>query len=55
MTTTYKKRNSLVKIKINGTWVSEEKEIKDGEVQAFLSLLFENSGDPTVIGCLLRL
>lgn len=55
MATTHKRGNSIVKIKINGTWVSEEKEIKDGVVQAFLSLLFENSGDPTIIGCLLRL
>ncbi|RVW26415.1 hypothetical protein CK203_086142 [Vitis vinifera] len=35
------KVNSLVKIKINGAWVLEERDIKEGVVQAFHSLLSE--------------
>ena len=31
----------MVKIKINGTWVTEECDIKDGVVQVFNSFLFE--------------
>ena len=33
----------MVKIKINGTWVSEESDIKEGVVQAFHSLLLETA------------
>lgn len=38
MTTAHKRRNALVKIKLNGTWVLEESEIKDGVGRAFQSL-----------------
>ena len=39
MTTTHKRRNFMVKIKINGAWVVEERKIKEGVVQVFHSLL----------------
>ena len=39
MANAHKRVNSLVKIKINGLWVTEERDIKDGVVQAFHSLL----------------
>ena len=41
MANAYKRVNSLVKIKINGAWVTEERDIKDGVVHAFHSLLSE--------------
>ncbi|KAL6332093.1 hypothetical protein AAG906_020774 [Vitis piasezkii] len=41
MANAHKRVNSLVKIKINGSWVTEERDIKDGVVQAFHSLLLE--------------
>ena len=41
MANAHKRVNSLVKIKINGSWVTEERDIKDGLVQAFHSLLSE--------------
>ena len=41
MANAYKRVNSLVKIKINGAWVTEERDIKDGVVHAFHSLLAE--------------
>ena len=40
MATTHKRGNSMVKIKINGTWVKENRDIK-GVVQVFHSLLSE--------------
>ena len=42
MANAHRRRNSLVRIKINGNRVFEETEIKAGEVQAFQSLLAEN-------------
>ena len=39
MANAHKRVNSLVKIKINGSWVTEECEIKDGVVQVFYSLV----------------
>ena len=36
-----KRGNSMVKIKINGTWVTEKCDIKDGVVQVFHSFLSE--------------
>ena len=39
MANAHKRVNSMVKIKINGTWVSEDSDIKEGVVQAFNSLL----------------
>ena len=41
MANAHKRVNSMVKIKINGTWVSKESDIKEGVVQAFHSLLSE--------------
>ena len=39
MTNAHKRVNSLVKIKINGSWETEECDIKDGVVQVFHSLV----------------
>ena len=39
MTNAHKRVNSLVKIKINGSWVTEERDIKNGVVQVFHSFL----------------
>ena len=36
MVDTYKRRNLLAKIKINGTWFAKENKIKEGVVSAFL-------------------
>ena len=36
------RNNTLVKIKINGVWISEDKEVKEGVVNAFQSLLLDN-------------
>ena len=41
MANTHKKVNSLVKIKINGSWITKKRDIKDGVVQVFHSLLSE--------------
>ena len=41
MAIAHKRGNSMVKIKINGTWVTEERDIKDRVVQVFHSLLAE--------------
>ena len=41
MANAHKRVNFLVKIKINGTWVTEERVIKDGVVQVFHSFLLE--------------
>lgn len=35
MAKAHSRRNFLAKIKINGTWILEENEIKDGVFQAF--------------------
>ncbi|KAJ9705360.1 hypothetical protein PVL29_003414 [Vitis rotundifolia] len=47
----HRRRNCLSKIKINGTWLTEEQEIKRGVVGAFKNLL-SNPGDwhPTMEG-----
>ena len=39
MVNAHKRVNTLVKIKISGSWVIEERDIKDGVVQVFHSLL----------------
>ncbi|RVW47166.1 hypothetical protein CK203_070193 [Vitis vinifera] len=44
MANAHKRRNNVGKIRINGVWLSEENEIKEGIVNAFRSLLF-NLGD----------
>ena len=41
MANAHRRRHQLAKIKINGRWVSEESEIKEGVVRAFQVLLFE--------------
>ncbi|RVW17680.1 hypothetical protein CK203_071707 [Vitis vinifera] len=41
MANAHKRVNSMVKIKINGVWVSKDSDIKEGVVQAFHSLLSE--------------
>lgn len=41
MANAHKRVNSMVKIKINGAWVLEDRDIKKGVVQAFHSLLSE--------------
>ncbi|RVW24933.1 hypothetical protein CK203_079541 [Vitis vinifera] len=41
MVNAHRRRHQLAKIKINGCWVSEESEIKEGVVRAFQVLLFE--------------
>nr|CAN76350.1 hypothetical protein VITISV_025245 [Vitis vinifera] len=41
MANAHRRRHQLAKIKINGHWVSEESEIKEGVVRAFQVLLFE--------------
>ena len=42
MAKAHSRRNFLAKIKINGTWILEENEIKDGVFQAFWNLLPES-------------
>ena len=51
MTNAHRRRNSLVRIKTNGNWVSMESKIKVGMVHIFQSLLAEN-GDwrPSCLG-----
>ena len=44
MTNTHKRRNNVDKIRINGVWLLEENEIKEGVVNAFWSLQ-SNPGD----------
>ena len=44
MANAHKRRNNVDKIRINGVWLLEENEIKEGIVNAFRSLLF-NPGD----------
>ena len=39
MTNAHRRRNDVDKIKINGVWLSEENEIKEGVVRSFRSLL----------------
>ena len=39
MTNSHRRRNCLSKIKIDGTWLTEEQEIKGGVVGAFKDLL----------------
>ena len=36
------RKNTLARIKINGVWLSEEQEIREGIVNAFQSLLSDN-------------
>ena len=43
MATAHQRVNSLVRIKINGVWLSEEQEVREGVANAFQQLLSENS------------
>ena len=44
MANAHLRKNALVKIKINGDWISGEQEIREGVVTAFKSLLNESMG-----------
>ena len=44
MANAHKRRNNVDRIRINGVWLSEENEIKEGLVDVFRSLL-PNLGD----------
>ena len=43
MATAHRKVNSLDRIKINGVWLSEEQEVREGIANAFQQLLSESS------------
>ena len=42
MVNAHRRRNSLTRIKINGSWLTEEIDIKERVVQAFQTLLFDS-------------
>ena len=44
MANAHRRNNTLDRIKINGVWLSEEQEVKEGIVNAFQQLLSEESG-----------
>ena len=44
MTNAHRRNNSLDKIKINGGWLAEEQEVREGIVNAFQQLLSEELG-----------
>ena len=44
MANAHRRNNSLEKIKINGGWLEEEQEVREGIVNAFQRLLSEESG-----------
>ena len=50
MTTAHRRVNSLDKIKINGVWLSEEQEVREGVANAFQQLLSESSDSMADIG-----
>ena len=50
MTSTHRRSNSLDRIKINGEWLSEEQEIREGIANAFHQLLSEDTGWKADIG-----
>ena len=43
MANAHRRNNSMDKIKINGVWLSEEKEVREGVANAYQHLLTENS------------
>ena len=45
MTNTHKRRNNVDKIRINGVWLSEENEIKEGVVVNVFRSLLSNPRD----------
>ena len=38
----FSKKNAIIKIKVNGVWLTEEQEIKEGVGRAFQSLFSDN-------------
>ena len=49
MTNAHRRNNSLDKIKVNGVWLTEEKDVREGLANAFHQLLSEDSGWKTDI------
>lgn len=51
----HRRRNSLARIKINGTWLSKKNDIKEGVVRAFQNLLTDTRDwRPSLVGFCLR-
>ena len=50
MTSAHRRNNSLDRIKINGEWLSEEQEVREGIANAFHQLLSEDTGWKADIG-----
>ena len=50
MANAHRRNNSLDRIKINGEWLSEEQEIREGIANAFHQLLSEDTGWKADIG-----
>ena len=48
MANAHRRRNSILRIKIDGNWLSKERMLKDGIVGAFQKLLTEN-GDCSLV------
>ena len=49
MTNAHRRNNSLDKIKVNGVWLTEEQDVREGLANAFHQLLLEDSGWKTDI------
>ena len=43
MANAHRRNNSLNKIKINGVWLSEEQDVREGVANAYQQMLLENS------------
>ena len=50
MASDHRRNNSLERIKINGEWLLEEQEIREGIANAFQNLLSEDMGWKADIG-----
>ena len=50
MASAHRRNNSLDRIKINGEWLSEEQEVREGIANAFYQLLSEDTGWKADIG-----
>ncbi|RVX10545.1 hypothetical protein CK203_016933 [Vitis vinifera] len=50
MASAHRRNNSLERIKINGEWLLEEQEIREGIANAFQNLLSEDTGWKADIG-----
>ena len=44
MTNTHRRKNFIVKIKVNGEWIIGDRELREGVVGGFKSLFFEEEG-----------